>query len=111
MIDVVINGVKGVFLVDTGSSITALSNEYAKAANLLSQTSAIIVVNGVGGMANARITTVDDAKVGTFSISRFDVAVMEEPSALLRYDGLIGMNILSRFKVKIEANLLELSIR
>lgn len=111
MIDVVINGVKGVFLVDTGASITALSNEYARAAKLASAESSIIIVNGVGGVANARLTTVDEAKVGTFSVSRFDVAVMEEPSALLGYDGLIGMNVLSRFKIKIAANLLELSVK
>lgn len=93
-----VNGVEGDFLIDTGASTVALSNEFAAKAKVQyerSRTRETQTANGTTHMHPARAASV---RLGSLEVNDVDISVKPEGSAGYgRIDGLLGMSFLSRF--------------
>ncbi len=94
-----VNGVEGVFLVDTGASISVLSPEFADKARLTDRlTQPGASVNGVaGGVSFARVTQL---RVGGARFSGFHALLMDlghlESGLGAKPAGILGANVLLR---------------
>ena len=96
-IKVSINGVEGTFILDTGATITSLSPEFAEKSTVkyVGRTGSFQTANGktVVRFANADAVSVEGKNIGPAAL-----AVLN--SDLGKHDGLLGMNILSRFDME-----------
>lgn len=94
-VDVVMNGVKGRFILDTGAGTTALTDAFAK--KIRAKTVGSTYVSGIGGGTDASIFRVDRIAVGGSTLSD----VLATGGLLGDYwrregiDGLIGFDLLA----------------
>jgi aspartyl protease family protein len=104
---VTINGVRGVFVLDTGATFVSL-----KATVQIDQDSAVRLhtANGIAEGKRGRAATIQ-----LRSLQANDVAVVVQPDAQGTFgegvDGLLGMSFLSRFKLTIDAQAVKISNR
>jgi aspartyl protease family protein len=95
MADVRINGVRRRMMIDSGATVTALSEGTAEAAKLAEKPDIVPVVLQTGnGMVRARTATVKTLRLG--NIVARDLKVVVSPS--LGEMDLLGMNFLSKLK-------------
>lgn len=88
-----LNGVPANFLVDTGATVTAVSQEVADRAGLTARTGGIPVrITTANGSINAQISTADTLSFGNVSASGIDVVIAPN----LGQTNVLGMNVLSR---------------
>lgn len=105
-----INGVAGVFIIDTGATTISITPEYAARARLPVDTQSLVTVKTVGGMMEQAPATAETVKVGNSSASNVQtlVAVGSRDAFGLGVDGLPGMSFLARFSVTLTTTQLEL---
>jgi aspartyl protease family protein len=110
---VTINGVRGVFVLDTGATFVSLKAAFAQKANVqIDQDSAVLLhtANGIAEGKRGRAATIQ-----LRSLQANDVAVVVQPDAQGTFgegvDGLLGMSFLSRFKLTIDAQAVKISNR
>jgi aspartyl protease family protein len=110
---VMINGVRGVFVLDTGATFVSLKAAFAQKANVqIDQDSAVRLhtANGIAEGKRGRAATIQ-----LRSLQANDVAVVVQPDAQGTFgegvDGLLGMSFLSRFKLTIDAQAVKISNR
>ena len=106
-----INGILGVFIIDTGASYVTIDEAFAKKAGLSFQNSwsgKAITPNGVieGRFATARTIT-----VGQTEAHNVTVMVDERPLEQGLDDGLLGMSFLSRFDISLKPGQIQISAR
>jgi aspartyl protease family protein len=106
VVDVEVNGITGVFLIDTGASITSITSDFARKTKINLGDAQDVVLNGIGGVVKGKIAAVSAAKIGPFSVGNFDIAVLDAEAGPLAHDGLLGMNLLSRFKIMTDADVI-----
>lgn len=102
------NGVEGLALIDTGSSITFISSRFADAAGVVTHVEKTQTLNGAtGGGIGVRISTVRRFDVGKRRLSNFDLLVADPP--LFAHLGLenepamvLGLDYLSLFRVQMD---------
>ena len=95
MANVRINGVSRRMMIDSGATVTALSEGTAEAAKLADEPDIVPVVLQTGnGMVRARTATVKTLRLG--NIVARDLKVVVSPS--LGEMDLLGMNFLSKLK-------------
>lgn len=93
--DVTINGVKRRMLIDSGATVTALSEKTAKEASVGSGGTLVpVVLRTANGMAPARAGTVEELRVGP--ITAHDLKVVVSPG--LGHLDVLGMNFLSQLQ-------------
>lgn len=95
MANVTINGIKRRMLIDSGATITALSQGTAAAAGLEAEAGLLpVVLQTANGMTQAQTTTIGELKLG--NITARDLKAVVSP-ALGNMD-LLGMNFLSKLQ-------------
>jgi len=99
-----INDLPATFIVDTGASVTTVSRRIAEAAGIGScaETGHTETANGV---TQSCMVTVPKLSFGTFHLNNVTVNVL--PS--LKFDGLLGMNILRLMKMQQQEGVMYLS--
>ena len=88
-----VNGVPGNFMIDTGATLTAISEPLAERAGLEPRRGGIPIMLGTAnGTVQAHVATVDSLTFGNVSASGTDAAVAESFGDF----NVIGMNVLAR---------------
>jgi predicted aspartyl protease len=86
------------FLVDTGASVTSLSEGLAQQLSLKTQLDQNLRVAGLGGQTLARRSQIERLSLQTLQISKLNVLVVNSPVfQTLGIDGIIGQDILNRY--------------
>lgn len=100
-----VNGVPAVFMVDTGASLTTLSQEVAYKSGVTSCASHTF--NTANGPAQGCVAKVGKLQIGEFILRDFEVAVMPN----LPTDALLGMNVMRLFRLEQQNGVLRISVR
>jgi aspartyl protease family protein len=111
ILPVVINGVEGNFVLDTGATFVSITSRFAAKARVVTESENQVIMKTVGGKLLAEIGYADSISIGKAEASGVVVAVnrgVENPFGS-RVDGLLGMSFLSRFNVTLSPNALELA--
>lgn len=99
------------FLVDTGAAYSAISPTLTSVFNLtVTPQGAITIAPAHGTAMNVPRVILPEMSVGGIRLTDVEALVVEFPSAL-QLDGLLGMNILSRFRVTLECDTSTLVLR
>ena len=99
------------FLVDTGAAYSAINPALASVFNLTATPQgAITIAPAHGTPVSVPRVTLPEISLGGIRLADVEALVVEFPSAL-RLDGLLGMNILSRFRVTLECDTSTLVLR
>ncbi len=107
-----INGVRGLFILDTGASYLTMKSSFADRAKI-PQTQTEITLVTANGQAKATLSKADKVMLGKLAATNVPVAVqkVDEKSYGVGVDGLLGMSFLSRFEVQMAGGLLEVRTR
>lgn len=100
-----VNGVPAVFMVDTGASLTTLSQGIAYKSGIDSCASRTF--NTANGPAQGCVTKVSKIQIGGFVLRDFEVAVMPN----LPTDALLGMNVMRMLRLEQQNGVMRLSNR
>jgi clan AA aspartic protease (TIGR02281 family) len=113
ILSVLVNGVRGTFILGTGATYVGLKNAFAEKAKVdIDQDSSIQLhtANGVAEGKRGRAKTIE-----VRSLKAIDVPIVIQTDKRGLYgegvDGLLGMSFLSRFNVTIDTNSVKLSPR
>ena len=103
------NEIKLKLLVDTGASITSVSQSafVDKLANVGYQTRPSRLFHTANGIVRGEVLQISSAYLGGFELHGTDIAVVPMPESQ-DVDGLLGMNILSQFQFHIDQEASEL---
>lgn len=112
MVKADINGVRGLFLLDTGASYLTMRSTFADRAKI-PQTETEITLMTANGMAKAKLSKADKVLLGKLEATNVPVAVqnVDEKSYGTGVDGLLGMSFLSRFEVQMAGGFIEVRTR
>lgn len=107
-----INGVRGLFVLDTGASYVTMKSSFAERAKI-PQTETEITLTTANGQVKARLSKADKVMLGKLEATNVPVAVqkVDEKSYGTGVDGLLGMSFLSRFEVQMAAGSIEVRSR
>lgn len=90
-----INGVPANFLVDTGATLTAVSQSLAQEAGLEPRRGGLPVMIGTAnGSVNAQLSTIEEMRFGNVAARGLDAVI----APTLGETNVVGMNLLSRLK-------------
>jgi aspartyl protease family protein len=108
-----INGVKGLFILDTGASYVSVKSAFAERAKISVANASEITLMTANGQAKAKLSKADKIALGTLQAAAVPVAVQngDENNYGPGIDGLLGMSFLSRFEVQIAGNFVEVRTR
>jgi clan AA aspartic protease (TIGR02281 family) len=109
----VVNGVRGTFIMDTGATFVSMKKSFAEKAKVnfdLSSTIKLSTANGVTEASRGRAN-----KIALKNIEAKDVAVVVQTDSKGTYgdgiDGLLGMSFLSRFRVTFDSKFVRVEPR
>jgi aspartyl protease family protein len=108
--DIEVNGVAGRFIIDTGASLVTLTPAFATKAKPQMFTAGSLALQAANGFATGRLATLDSVRIGALSASAVPAVVLAK-SLGTGVDGLLGMSLLSRFTVVIDAKGIQLSAK
>ena len=113
VIEVIVNGVRGRMVVDTGASIVSITPSFASRAKIATDEKTMMTANVVGGTIQAAPGYAAVVQVGKTRASDVPVAVsVGRDSAYGRdIDGLLGMTFLARYIFTVSGGTLELKAR
>jgi clan AA aspartic protease (TIGR02281 family) len=108
-----INGVRGVFILDTGATYVAMKSNFADRAKISQTGAGDITMATANGSTKAKLTKADKVALGKLVAANVPVAVQntDEKSYGPGIDGLLGMSFLSRFEVQIANGSIEVRTR
>jgi clan AA aspartic protease (TIGR02281 family) len=108
-----INGVRGLFVLDTGASYVSLKASFADRAGIPQTGTSEITLMTANGMAKARLSKADKVQLGKLEATNVPVVVqnVDEKSFGAGVDGLLGMSFLSRFEVQMAGGSIEIRTR
>ena len=99
------------FLVDTGAAYTAISTNLATLLDLTpSPQRQLRIVLAQGAPLNMPQVLLPELLIGRMRLSQVDALVMTFPAALM-LDGILGMNVLSQFRMTLENDTSTLVLR
>lgn len=93
------------FVLDTGATVTCLDDQLASALDLREVRGVIGTAAGVGGAGGVSLVSVDSLSIGGVRAFELEACVidLEHLSGVgLELDGLIGLNVLSEFRVTLD---------
>lgn len=101
--EVLINGQKGRFIVDTGAALVSVSSSFARRLNLSPPKNSEIVLNTANGVTHGNRVMLDTVKIGKVDATDVQGVMMQKDDAFSDdLDGLLGRSFLARFDVKFE---------
>ena len=102
-----VNGEPANFLIDTGATLTAVSQDVADRAGLQPRAGGLpVTINTANGSVSAELSTIDELRFGNVSARGLDVVIA--PS--LGQTNVVGMNLLSRLgSLRVEDNVMILT--
>lgn len=108
---VVVNGVAGNLILDTGATFVSITSQFARKANVAAEPANQVIMKTVGGKAIAEIGYAKSVSVGKAEALGVVTAVHRDDSNPfgIRVDGLLGMSFLSRFNIKLSPTAIELT--
>ena len=111
LVPVQINALDFEFLVDTGAAYTAISTDLASLLDLTpSPQRQLRIVLAQGAPLYMPQVSLPELLIGRMRLSQVDVLVMTFP-AVLMLDGILGMNVLSQFRMTLENDTSTLVLR
>ena len=112
MVKAEINGVRGLFILDTGASYLTLRSSFADRAKIPQSDTEISMITA-NGPAKARLSKADKVMLGKLEATNVPVAVqkVDEKSYGVGVDGLLGMSFLSRFEIQMSGGSIEVRTR
>ena len=107
-IDVRINGKKGRALIDTGSSVTYINSRFATdSGTTANEEKTQMLLGATGGDQSLRVASARMMNIGDYRIAKVDILVTDPP--LFEFLGLgeepamvLGLDLLSTFRVQID---------
>ncbi len=111
-VKVTINGVPGVFILDTGASYVSVKSTFAERAKIASTGSEITLATA-NGQTKGKLTKADKVSLGKLEASNVPVVVqkLDDKSYGAGVDGLLGMSFLSRFDMQMAGGFIEVRTR
>jgi len=108
---VVVNGVAGNFILDSGATYVAVTSEFSARAKINVETANQLPVTTVGGSVVADLGYATTISVGNAEAQGVPVAVIRGHNDPFggRLDGLLGMSFLARFKVTLSQDGIDLA--
>lgn len=100
-----VNGMPIVFMVDTGATLTSLSQEMAHKSGIYS--CATRTFNTANGSVQGCVAKAPKIQIGGFVLRDFEVAIMPN----LPTDALLGMNLLRMFRLEQQSGVMRISNR
>jgi aspartyl protease family protein len=107
-----VNGIQGVFVLDTGASYVTVKSAFAERAKI-PETKNEITLWTANGQAKGNLTKADKVSLGKLEASNVAVVVqkLDEKSYGAGVDGLLGMSFLSRFEMQMAGGFIEVRTR
>lgn len=107
-----INGVRGLFILDTGATYVAVKSAFAERAKISESGASEITVNTANGPVKAKLTQADKVALGKLEAVNVPVAVQNDEKVYgPGIDGLLGMSFLSRFEIQMAGGVVEIRTR
>ncbi|PPQ17492.1 TIGR02281 family clan AA aspartic protease [Bradyrhizobium sp. AC87j1] len=108
-----INGVRGLFVLDTGASYVSVKSSFASKAKIADGGASEITLNTANGQIKAKLTKADKVALGKLEATNVPIAVQssDDKSYGPGIDGLLGMSFLSRFEVQMARGSMEIRTR
>jgi clan AA aspartic protease (TIGR02281 family) len=108
-----INGVRGLFVLDTGASYVSLKAAFADRAKVPQTGTGEVTLMTANGTAKAKLSKADKVQLGKLEATNVPVVIqnVDEKSYGPGVDGLLGMSFLSRFEVQIASGAIEIRTR
>ena len=92
------------FLIDTGAAYTALSKDVVALLGISIDPQRVAAIAPAQGKTfSAPVITIQELSVGGFRMAKVAAVVLDFPQEL-KLDGVLGMNVLRRFRLTIEAD-------
>jgi clan AA aspartic protease (TIGR02281 family) len=102
---------QGRFLVDTGATLTVISQKFAHEMKLdITHPIRQIQIASAHQMAQTPVVRLNSLQVGDKKVNNLEVLIVALPAAL-RVDGLLGVNFLEKFRVTFEFDQATLVLR
>ncbi|WP_249140220.1 MULTISPECIES: aspartyl protease family protein [Bradyrhizobium] len=108
-----INGVSGMFILDTGASYVSVRSTFASRAKIPDSGASEITLVTANGQIKAKLAKADKVSLGKLEASNVPVAIqnVDDKSYGPGIDGLLGMSFLSRFDVQMAGGVIEVRTR
>ena len=112
-VKVEINGVRGLFILDTGATYVAMKSNFADRAKIAQVGADDITMATANGLARAKLAKADKVTLGKLAATNVPVAIQntDAKSYGAGIDGLLGMSFLSRFEVQMSNGSIEVRTR
>ena len=112
-VKVEINGVRGLFILDTGATYVAMKSNFADRAKISQVGADDITMATANGLAKANLAKADKVTLGKLAATNVPVAIQntDAKSYGAGIDGLLGMSFLSRFEVQTSNGSIEVRTR
>ena len=113
VVPVTLNNERDVQLIlDTGATMTVLSNDVAIELGLLSSAQTqVTTVNTAGGPVQVNLTKIDSIQINSAKARNVSVVIHDLPEANPGIDGLLGMSFLNNFLVTLDSDQGQLHLR
>jgi predicted aspartyl protease len=97
------NSVTALLLLDTGCSMTTITEELAGRLNIDNRRTWSGTARVADGrMISTRLTKIDQMLVGSRSLTSAEISIMPHSGAAQRHDGLLGMNFLRQHRYQVD---------
>lgn len=108
-----INGVRGLFVLDTGASYVSVKSAFASRARIPDGDASEITLMTANSQSKAKLSRADKIVLGKLEAMNVPVAVQDgdEKGFGAGVDGLLGMSFLSRFEVQMAGGSIEVRTR
>ncbi|WP_426614800.1 aspartyl protease family protein [Bradyrhizobium sp. McL0616] len=108
-----INGVSGLFILDTGASYVSVKSAFASRAKISDAGASEITLMTANGQSKAKLSRADKVALGKLEAINVPVAIQttDDKSYGAGVDGLLGMSFLSRFEVQMAGGFIEVRTR
>jgi clan AA aspartic protease (TIGR02281 family) len=108
-----INGVRGVFILDTGASYLAMKSAFANRAKIPYADADSVTLMTANGPARAKLSKASKVVLGKLEATNVPLVVqdVDDKSYGPGIDGLLGMSFLSRFDVQMAGGFIEVRTR
>ena len=112
-VPVEINGVRGMFIIDTGASYVSVKTAFADRARISRPDGNDITLFTANGQTKGSLTRADRVRLGKLQAQNVPIVVQktDEKSYGPGVDGLLGMSFLSRFELKLADGYIEIRTR